>query len=114
MYLWWRTWHDEQRRFWAEKFTSGDPKEALQRHRDDLLFGWAAGLNAPGVTPLDFTDEKGLNKVIAGGAERLSDADRAYYARGADLLSTQDKAEAQPAEPGSNPGSSTDYDDLPF
>lgn len=80
MYLWWRTWHDEDRRLWAERFTSGDPTEAKQRHRDDLHFRWAEGLHAPGVTTLDFTDEKGLNKIVAGGAERLSDTDRNWYA----------------------------------
>ena len=30
MYLWWRTWHDDDRRLWAERFTSGDPTEAKQ------------------------------------------------------------------------------------
>ena len=80
MYLWWRTWHDDDRRFWAEKFTSGDPAEARRLHREHLRFEWAEQLNAPGVTTLDFTDEKGLNKIVAGGAERLSDTDRAWYA----------------------------------
>ena len=56
MYLWWRTWHDDQRRLWAERFTSGDPKEALQRHADDLRFGWAAALDGAGVSSLEFTD----------------------------------------------------------
>jgi len=41
MYLWWRTWHDNDRRLWAERFTAGDPAEAKQRHRDDLTFTWA-------------------------------------------------------------------------
>ena len=98
MYLWWRTWHDDRRRFWAERFTAGDPAEAKQRHRDDLRFGWAKGLNAPGVTTLDFTDENGLNKIVAGGAERLSDEDRTWYA----ALIPADKPTAQPD------------DDLPF
>ena len=114
MYLWWRTWHDDRRRLWAERFTSGDPKEALQRHADDLRFGWAAALDGAGVSSLEFTDEGGKVKVVADGTERMSDTDRAYYASGADLVSTQAKAEAQPAEPGSNPGSSTDDDELPF
>ena len=114
MYLWFRTWHDDERRLWAERFTSGDPSEAKQRHRDDLTFGWASGLNAPGVSPLTFTDEKKQPTQVAGGVERNSDADRAYYLAGADLVSTTVKAEAQPSEPGSSPGGSTDYDDLPF
>ena len=111
MYLWWRTWHDDQRKLWAERFTSGDPKEAKQHHADDLRFGWAGGLAAPSVTSLEFTDEHGHTKTVNGGGSRDSEADRAYYRRGADLVSTQEKAEAHPAEPGSNPGSSTD---LPF
>lgn len=113
MYLWWLTWHDDDRRLWAERFTSGDPAEAKQRHRDHLDFGWASGLHAPGVSPLTFTDENKQPTQVAGGTERNSEPDRTYYARGADLVSTQVKAEAQPAEPGSNPGSSTDFD-LPF
>ena len=98
MYLWWRTWHDDKRRFWAERYTSGDPAEALRMHRDDLRFSWAKGLNAPGVTTLDFTDENGLNKIVAGGAERLSDEDRVWYA-----------ALTPTAEPTPEPD-----DDLPF
>ena len=98
MYLWWRTWHDDNRRFWAERYTSGDPAEALKMHRDDLRFGWAKAVNAPGVTTLDFTDENGLNKIVAGGAERLSDEDRVWYA-----------ALTPTAEPAAEPD-----DDLPF
>ena len=98
MYLWWRTWHDDRRRFWAERFTEGDPAAAKQKHREHLRFRWADGLNAPGVTTLDFTDENGLNKIVAGGAERLSEEDRTWYA----ALIPADKPTAQPD------------DDLPF
>ena len=98
MYLWWRTWHDDDRRLWAERFTEGDPATAKQKHREHLSFRWANGLNAPGVTTLDFTDEKGLNKIVAGGAERLSDEDRTWYA----ALTPTDQPATQPD------------DDLPF
>lgn len=111
MYLWWRTWHDDQRRLWAERFVSGDPKEAKQHHSDDLAFRWATNLNAPSVSRLEFTDEKGQTKTVNNGGSRFSEQDRAYHLRGADLVSTQEKAEAHPAEPGSSPGSSTE---LPF
>ena len=80
MYLWWRTWHDNDRRLWAERFTAGDPAEAKQRHRDDLTFTWAGSVNAPGVTDLEFTDENGLNKTVTGGTQRLSEDDRTWYA----------------------------------
>jgi len=111
MYLWWRTWRDDRRQVWAEKFVSGDPREAKQHHREHLQFGWTAGLNDPGVTTLEFCDEDGKTVEVAPGWRRGSPADRAYASGGADVVSTPEKAEAPPAEPGSTPGSSTD---LPF
>lgn len=106
-YMWWRVWLDDQRRTWAEPFTSGDPAEAKQRHADDLNFTWAGGLHAPLVTDLNFSNEKGASAVVRDGLRRDSAADRAYTTRGAGKVSTPDKAEAQPAEPGSTPGGST-------
>lgn len=78
MYLWWRTWHDEDRRLWAERFVSGDPATAKKQHKEDLQFGWASALTAPGVSGLEFTDENGKNAMIVGGTSRELTKDRAF------------------------------------
>lgn len=115
-YMWWRVWLDDQRRTWAEPFSSGDPAEAKRRHADDLRFEWAAGLKAPLVSDLNFSNEKGDMAVVRDGSRREDAADRAYTSVGADQVSTQVKAEVQPAEPGSSPGGSTSpvFRELPF
>ena len=114
MFMWWRTWHDEDRRMWAERFLNGDPKLAKQQHADDLRFRWADGLTAPTVTGLEFTDENGHTRIITGGVVRETPADRAYYVGGAETVLTRGKAEAHLADPGSTPGSSTGDYNLPF
>lgn len=113
-YMWWRVWHDDQRRVWAEPFTSGDPAEAKQRHADDLNFTWARGVRAPIVSDLEFTNEQGSTATVRDGVRREQPEDRVYTAVGAGKVSTQEKAEAHPAEPGSTPGGSTDDYELPF
>lgn len=111
MLMWWRTWHDAERRLWADRQMAGDPAEGKKQHAADKKFGWADGLFAPAVSPLEFTDENGHSQYIAAGWARELPEDRAYYVGGADQVSTQVKAEVQPAEPGSSPGGSTE---LPF
>lgn len=111
MYLWWRIWHDDERRVWAERQTSGDPAEAKKNHARDKDFAWASGLRVASVSPLEFSDDKTSTMYVAAGWARDTEADRPYHGRGADQVSTQVKAEVQPAEPGSSPGGSTE---LPF
>lgn len=81
MYLWWRMWHDENRKLWVERFVNGDPKTSKQAHADDIRFGWASGLVAPSVSSLEFTDENNHTKTVASGASRNLPQDDAYYAR---------------------------------
>ena len=70
-YLWFRTWHDDANRLWAERFLSGDPAEAKQRHADDLRFGWArTGDRNPSVSDLTFHNETGSTVIVKEGKQR--------------------------------------------
>ena len=79
MLVWWRTWHDDKRRVWAERQMTGDPADGKRHHAADKQWRWVTTkMHAPAVSPLEFVDENGRASYIASGFVRELDADRQF------------------------------------
>lgn len=113
MLMWWRTWHDTERRLWAERQMTGDPAEGKRGHADDKQFRWTTpDMRAPAVTPLEFTDENGKGRFIASAFARDNTDDRQFLATGAAPHRTTTSTTTPP--PPTTPAPTPADDDLPF
>ena len=110
MLYWWRTWHDDHRRLWADRQQHGDPAEAKRQHTADRRFGWVqSDMAAPAVGPLIFTDHTGRDSYIAASQVRETDADRQFNIGATPTPTSAPKAADTPP-----PAAPAPDDDLPF
>ena len=112
MLIWFRTWHDDHRRLWAERLTDGDPATARNNHSRDRRFGWTTpDMHNPTVSPLEFYGDGKPARYVAAGSVRETDDDRRFMT-GATPPPTP-TANAPQTPPPSAPAATVD-DDLPF
>jgi len=109
MLIWWRIWHDDDRRVWADRQLEGDPATAKRKHAADCRFDWVEHGHAPAVSGLEFYSDDQHSHLVAAGTRRDSPADRQW--QGATLTPTKP---SQPQPPAAPDPTVTDDDDLPF
>lgn len=108
MLIWWRTWHDDERRLWADRQMTGDPADGKKQHAADKQFRWIEdGMHAPAISPLEFVTE-GRGQYIAAGFVRETDTDRHYNIGGTPPPATDNQPQTPPTPPRSR------HDELPF
>lgn len=110
MLIWWRIWHDDDRRVHADRILEGDPATAKTKHTADCRFDWAEGLNAPAVSPLEFYSDQHKSHFVAAGKRRDTDTDR-NWRRGGPTPPAPQHDNTTPPPP---TNLSDDDDDLPF
>lgn len=81
-----RLWHDDQRRLWADRYSNTDLRLARQYHADDLKFGWRlTGQHDRMVTALYGDDGRVRTEVAPGAREDQVDVQpRTFHERVAD------------------------------
>lgn len=67
-YWWWREWHDDKRRMWAQRMSETSPHEARAGHARDKQGSWCSDeMVGPRVSTLWVTSDQRTSELADGG-----------------------------------------------